>query len=104
MVELVRKTREPSWLPRFAFRKGGRRHRLLSVVKVLLRDFRARRAFPRRDEGRARVLAQPLRGPQQAKIFLIQVHLDLTRFRGRPTRPSFGAEVAHRIEQKGGAA
>ena len=30
--------------------------------------------------------------------------LDLTRFRGRPTRPSFGAEVAHGIEQEGGAA
>jgi hypothetical protein len=29
------------------------------------------------------------------------VVMDLTRFRGRPTRPSFGAEVAHGIEQEG---
>ena len=34
----------------------------------------------------------------------VRLGLDLTRFRGRPTRPSFGAEVAHGIEQEGGAA
>jgi len=31
-------------------------------------------------------------------------NLRLTRFRGRLARPSFGAEVAHEIEQEGGAA
>lgn len=31
-------------------------------------------------------------------------HLDLTRFRGRPTRPSFGAEVAQGIESESRAA
>ena len=29
------------------------------------------------------------------------VDLDLTRFRGRPTRPNLWAEVAHGIEQAG---
>ncbi|WP_309671412.1 hypothetical protein [Gemmatimonas sp.] len=31
-------------------------------------------------------------------------YLDLPRFRGRPTRPNIGAEVAHGIEQVGGQA
>jgi hypothetical protein len=30
--------------------------------------------------------------------------LELTRFRGRLTRPNFGAEVAHEIEQEIGTA
>lgn len=30
--------------------------------------------------------------------------VDLTRFRGRLTRPNFGAEVAHGIEQEGSPA
>ncbi len=30
--------------------------------------------------------------------------LELTRFRGRLTRPNFGAEVAHGIEQEGSSA
>jgi hypothetical protein len=34
----------------------------------------------------------------------IESGLGLTRFDGRLTRPSFGAEVAHEIEQDGGAA
>lgn len=38
------------------------------------------------------------------RLTLKQLTLDLTRFRGRPTRPSFGAEVAHGIESENRAA
>lgn len=37
-------------------------------------------------------------------VFCARAYLDLTRFRGFPTRPSTGAEVAHGIAQEGGPA